>query len=155
MAVTRIKSQDIGDGQVQTTDLANDVVDGDKLGITTTKGDLIVHDGAAGKPLRLPVGADGKVLVASAAASAGVEWATGVTAGSFIFGEAPSGAIDGANAAFTLANAPIAGSVRVYKNGLRQNPGAGNDYTIAGATITFLAGNIPQAGDVLLVDYHR
>jgi len=34
-----------------------------------------------------------------------------------------------------------------------QRAGAGNDYTLATATITFLAGNIPQAGSVLLAAY--
>lgn len=69
--------------------------------------------------------------------------------------EIPAGVINGVNATFTLANAPIAGSQHLYKNGIRQTPGAGNDYTIAGATITFLAGNIPQTGDNLLADYRR
>lgn len=54
-----------------------------------------------------------------------------------------------------LASAPIAGTVRVYLNGVRQQVGAGNDYTIAGQTITFTF-NLKNAGanvDVVLVDY--
>jgi len=56
-------------------------------------------------------------------------------------------------ATVTLANTPVAGTDLVYLNGLRQCKGAGNDYTIAGTTITF-ANNL-QTGDVVVVDYHR
>jgi|GEM_PF-6179160 len=72
----------------------------------------------------------------------------------------PTGTIDGVNANFNIAALCATGSVVVYKNGLRQNPGAGNDYTVNTAAnpavITFLTGNIPIAGtypDVILVDY--
>ncbi len=73
----------------------------------------------------------------------------------FVDGETPSGTVDGVNDTFTLANTPTSGSVHVYKNGIRQRSGAGNDYTISGGTITFLAGNLPQTGDILLADYRR
>jgi len=72
----------------------------------------------------------------------------------------PTGPIDGTNPTFSIAALVIAGSMVVYKNGLRQNPGAGNDYTVNTAAnpavITFLTGNIPLGGtvpDVILVDY--
>lgn len=71
----------------------------------------------------------------------------------FVDGETPSGSINGSNAAFVLAYGPVSGSVHVFRNGVRMK--ASTDYTIAGATITFLSGSIPQAGDVLLVDYRR
>lgn len=74
-----------------------------------------------------------------------------VFAGNDIFGETPAGAVDGLNVTFTLAGTPVANSERVYLNGLRQKRGAGDDYTIAGNTITFNAA--PLAGDTLLVDY--
>ena len=45
----------------------------------TTKGDVLVHDGTALQ--RLPVGADGQVLTASAAAAPGVAWANGTAQG--------------------------------------------------------------------------
>ena len=67
--------------------------------------------------------------------------------------ETPSGVIDGANTTFTLANTPIAGTEIVTLNGLEQEPGAGNDYTISGATITYLAA--PIAGDKLRVSYWK
>ena len=68
-----------------------------------------------------------------------------------VFGESPSGTIDGTNTNFTLANTPQAGTLRVYLNGLRQQEGAGNDYTVSGNTITFTTA--PSTGDVILADY--
>lgn len=65
--------------------------------------------------------------------------------------EVPSGAVDGVNADFTLANTPITGSVKLYRNGARQISG----FSIAGGTITFNAGNLPQTGDELLADYRK
>src|SRR4029077_21225026 len=56
----------------------------------------------------------------------------------FVDRETPTGSVNGSNVTFTLANTPIAGSEHVYLNGLLQEPGAGNDYTISGATITYL-----------------
>jgi len=70
----------------------------------------------------------------------------------FVRGEVPAGVVDGANAVFTLASTPAAGSVALYLNGLRLLAGAGNDYTLAGAIITMATA--PQAGDVLIADYH-
>jgi hypothetical protein len=77
----------------------------------------------------------------------------GLTAANFVFGEVPTGTPNGVLATFTIANAPTANTLRVYKNGIRQQVGAGNDYTFSGTTITFLAGNLPQTGDILLADY--
>lgn len=54
-----------------------------------------------------------------------------------------------------LASAPVAGTVRVYLNGIRQLEGGGNDYTISGQTITFTF-NLRNVGgnvDVVQVDY--
>lgn len=76
-----------------------------------------------------------------------------LTTSNFIENEVPSGAIDGTNMTFTLANTPVAGSVQLYLNGLRQKSGAGNDYTISGATITYLAA--PKTGDMLTADYRK
>lgn len=79
--------------------------------------------------------------------------------GVIVDSEVPSGTINGVNAAFVVngGSAIIAGAAHVYKNGIRQLPGAGNDYTIVDATgtITFLAGNLPQTGDNVLVDYRK
>lgn len=71
----------------------------------------------------------------------------------FVTDETPSGTINGSNTTFTLANTPTAGTVRVYLNGVRQKSGAGNDYTITSATITFTTA--PVSGDVIIVDYMK
>jgi len=86
----------------------------------------------------------------------GLEWVDkettdAITEADVITGETPSGLIDGANTTYTLANTPVAGTVRVYLNGLRQEEGSGKDYQISGDTITFAVA--PDSGDILLVDY--
>jgi hypothetical protein len=55
----------------------------------------------------------------------------------FITREVPTGLIDGSNTIFTLANTSVAGSEQVFVNGVLQDEGASNDYTISGSTITF------------------
>jgi len=59
------------------------------------------------------------------------------------------------SAAVSLANTPIANTQAVFLNGMRQVPGAGNDYTIVGGNITFAATLKTNPGfeDVVLVDY--
>jgi len=69
----------------------------------------------------------------------------------FITRELPSGSINGTNAIFTLANTPISGSEQVFLNGVLQESGASNDYTISGSTITF--NTAPEAGWKLHVNY--
>jgi hypothetical protein len=65
--------------------------------------------------------------------------------------ETPSGTINGSTTAFTLANTPVSGTESVYLNGVLQDAGAGNDYTISTNTITMLAA--PLTGDKLRVSY--
>ena len=65
--------------------------------------------------------------------------------------EVPSGSVNGSNVTFTLANTPVSGTEQVYLNGLLQDPGAGNSYTISGAVITFLSA--PLTGDEIHVTY--
>jgi hypothetical protein len=69
----------------------------------------------------------------------------------YIIRETPTGVVNGSNTTFTLANTPIVGGEQVYLNGILQEPGAGNDYTISGATITYLTA--PVTGDRLRVSY--
>lgn len=76
-----------------------------------------------------------------------------LSAANFIINETPTGTIDGTNVTFTLANTPVVGTERVRLNGLGQVSGAGNDYTISGATITYLAA--PKVGDTVRVDYMK
>lgn len=78
---------------------------------------------------------------------------SGLSTSNFVFGEVPSGTINGSNTTFTLANSPTAGTVQIQLNGIMQLVGAGNDYTITGSTITFLSA--PLTGDVVLVSYMK
>lgn len=62
----------------------------------------------------------------------------------------------GSGATFTCTAPYAPGTLRVYKNGLLMNPGAGNDYTEsdpAAGEFTFEAGSIPVAPGVVLVTY--
>lgn len=59
---------------------------------------------------------------------------------------------DNGDGTYTLAHSPVAGSLTVYKNGVRMNPGAGNDYTLAGTIITSLADY--DATDLWTADYY-
>ena len=71
---------------------------------------------------------------------------------SFIDGEALSGIVDGSNTSFSISTAPSpASSVAVYRNGLLQK--AGQDYTLTGQTVQFVADATPQPGDTLLASY--
>lgn len=72
--------------------------------------------------------------------------------GHLVTREVPSGTINGSNATFTLANTPLAGTDTGELNGVDLQSGAGNDYTISGATITML--QVPQTGDRLLWTYY-
>jgi hypothetical protein len=71
----------------------------------------------------------------------------------YVPNETPGGAINGTNTTFTLANTPQVGSLCLYWNGQIQEPGAGNDYTISGSTITMLF--TPLSGDKLRAYYFK
>lgn len=72
---------------------------------------------------------------------------------SFVVRETPSGTINGSTTAFTLANTPLSGTEMVFLNGVLQDSGAGNDYTISSATITFATA--PATGDKIRVSYYK
>ena len=67
----------------------------------------------------------------------------------FIANESPAGTVNGTNAAFTLANTPQ--FLQLYLNGVILEAGSGNDYTIAGTSITMLL--VPATGDKLRAYY--
>lgn len=67
-----------------------------------------------------------------------------------IYGETPSGAVDGSNKVFTTSKAYVTGSTRLFKNGARMD--LGSDYTESAASTLTLAA-APGPGSVLLVDY--
>lgn len=69
--------------------------------------------------------------------------------GTQVFNETPSGVQNGGNTVFTLAHAPRAGSITVYRNGLRERLGVG--YTVTGSTIVFTTA--PLSTDEITADY--
>lgn len=94
-----------------------------------------------------------QTILAFTAVTDEADASTGGGGGTFVR-EVPGGTVDGVNATFTLTSAPSpANSLQLYKDGLLQKEGAGNDFTLSGSTITFLAGNIPQTGDNLWAVY--
>lgn len=72
-------------------------------------------------------------------------------AGVHVTEETPGGTPDGTLSTFTLAQAPIASTVALYANGLRNYQGV--DYSVSGSTISFQPASIPQSGWTLRVDY--
>jgi hypothetical protein len=87
---------------------------------------------------------------AISAATAGTDY---MAPSNFVVRDATGQTPNGSITVFTLTNTPLVGTEQVFLNGLLQEPGAGNDYTISGANITFLAA--PLTGDRLRVTYYK
>ena len=68
-----------------------------------------------------------------------------------ISNETVGGTVNSSNTAFTLTNLPAVSSLALYYNGVMLEPGAGNDYTITGQSITMLFA--PITGDKLRAYY--
>jgi hypothetical protein len=76
----------------------------------------------------------------------------GGTQPNFVDGDAPAGLVDGANTAFTLSGVPSPGaSLTIYRNGMLQT--SGQDFTLSGNQIQFVAAAAPQPGDTLVASY--
>lgn len=73
-----------------------------------------------------------------------------VGSASWVYNETPAGTIDGANATFTLASAPVAGSLQLFRDGQLMKGGSA-DYSISSLTITMTTA--PASGSVLLAYY--
>lgn len=160
MAATRIRKQDLGASVFTTPSvvLGTAAAAGSSGAAIQTDATIVAFD--ATSPSTQAFSDAAVVGVAAVAARRDHKHAMpanpgGLSSANFADNEVPAGTVDGVNATFTLAATPTAGTQHLYKNGIRQNPGAGNDYTISTATITFLAGNIPQTGDALLADYRK
>lgn len=69
----------------------------------------------------------------------------------FFDGETPGGLVDGTNLTFTLANAPMPGSLLLFRNGLYMK--GGFDYALSDSTIQFVGGAQPQPLDTLAASY--
>ncbi len=70
------------------------------------------------------------------------------------FGDTPSNTYNGTNAG-PLANVPATGTLQVFLNGVLQQPGAANDYTLSGQTIqfTFVLKTAPGNPDKVVAHY--
>lgn len=79
--------------------------------------------------------------------------ASGLTNSNFVDREVVAFDFDGVDTTGVLANTPVAGSEHVYLNGILQEDGGSNDYTISGATITF--NSAPLSGDFVSVSYRK
>ena len=122
-------------------------------GLTTAppNGNLLIGNGTNYTQAALTAGTG--IAITNGAGSITIAVTGVLTSSSYVTREIPSGTINGTNPTFILANTPIAGTEIIFVNGILQNVGAGNDYTISTTTITFLTGSIPQSGDVILVSY--
>lgn len=70
----------------------------------------------------------------------------------FVDQAVPTGTINGSNGVFRLSSTPSpTASLAVYRNGLLMS--AGVDYSLSGATITFMTASVPQANDTLVCSY--
>lgn len=70
----------------------------------------------------------------------------------FVDQETPTGAVNGSNTVFTLAQTPTpTTSLQLYRNGVLQRSGI--DYTLSGLTVSFGSQSTPQTGDLLTASY--
>ena len=106
-----------------------------------TKGLIGLQDIAVGTSTFTRATSSGGTIVLSQVNAANLGFGYPAT-GYFV----PTGTVNGVNTVFTLPGTP--GLLLLFKNGLLQNPGVGNDYTITGGTITFTYA--PATGSTLL-----
>ena len=74
-----------------------------------------------------------------------------VQSNEFVINEIPDGDVNGSNKVFTLSQTPLEHSEQVFLNGLLQERGSSDDYTITSGTITF--NTAPEVGDIIMVSY--
>lgn len=111
-------------------------------GGTTNAGKVVLFTNIAGGTL-------GTTVITSTVVNA----TPGLLSSNFVDKEIPSGSINGVNTTYTLANTPTAGSEHGYLNGVLQESGASNDYTITGSTITYITA--PLTGEKLRFSYRK
>lgn len=132
--------------QVRVGDASLEVSDGLRVR-QGTAGQVYIANGSG---VHTPTTLSGDV--ASVSGSGSVTLAADIVrASNYVVREVPSGSVNDANTSFSLANTPVSGTDQVYLNGILQDPGVGNDYTISGAAITFQSA--PATGDKIRVTY--
>jgi hypothetical protein len=140
-------STTIGNGVVGTSKLADAAVTLAKL-FTIPAGQIVMGTAAGNATVTL----SGDVTL-SESGVVSINPATVVRVTDIVKSETPTGSINGVNDTFVLAATPKVGTVDVFVNGVLQDAGSGNDYTIAADTITMLY-NL-TAGDKLRVSYFK
>jgi hypothetical protein len=76
-----------------------------------------------------------------------IPYTPGTSSGTPVWSEA----VTGSGSTLTLAHTPLAGTLRLYRNGTRLTVGSTSDYTILGAVITLTIAI--QSTDTFLADY--
>lgn len=128
------------------SDVASAATSRTNLGATTVGGNVFTVTNPSAITF-LRVNADNTVTLLDASS---FRTAIGVTGGTNVIRETPSGTVNGSNVTFTLAHTPTSGTEHLYLNGLLQEAG-GEDYSISSATITFTTA--PVSGDRIRASY--
>lgn len=121
---------------------------------TSVDSEVALFSGTGGKTLKRATGT-GLAKLSSGVLGTATPGTDYMGPSNFVVRETPSGSVNGSNTTFTLAYTPIPGTEQVYLNGLLQEPGAGNDYTISGATITYLTAPSGTGPDKIRVSYYK
>jgi len=121
-----------------------------KLTISGSFNNISAAVQAAAAPF--PGGGVGAALLGANNVFTGHNTFTGTTTLENIGLHAVTGTVNSVNKVFTLGITPVANQfVLVFLNGLVQNPGGGNDYTLSGNTVTFTVA--PITSSVVLALY--
>jgi hypothetical protein len=124
---------------------------GIRLSAASASGQIIVSN-ASNNPAWVSPTGDVSVTAAGALSVNNISGSGFLKYGNLVANETPSGAINGSNTAFTLANAN-AYALSLYLNGQLLEPGIGNDYTLSANAINTLFA--PLAGDKIRAYYFK
>ncbi len=133
----------------QSITLSGDASGSGTTAITVT----LASVGTAGTYTKVTTDAKGRVTSGTTLSTGDLPSGT-MNSSNFVVRETPSPAPNGVATVFTATGNAIAGSERVYLNGVLMEPGAGNDYTVgtlSPLTITFLF--VPTATDKIRINY--
>lgn len=133
----------------QSITLSGDASGSGTTAITVT----LASVGTAGTYTKVTTDAKGRVTSGTTLGTGDLPSGT-MNSSNFVVRETPSPAPNGVATTFTCTGNAIAGSERVYLNGVLMEPGVGNDYTVgtlSPLTITFLF--VPTPTDKIRINY--
>ena len=125
-----------------------------QLAVLAAPGNIIVGAASTGAPASVAMSADATIAAGGALTIA----ASAITFSKTyqVVRGALTPAADNTTRVFTTPSNFVSGSEMVFLNGILQNAGAGNDYTVTAANqITFELLNAPKTGSTLLISYWR